>query len=119
MTTRTTSTLTVTARATTPDGAVTHVSTSIPVSLGLSVVDAFRAAGKALLHAARTEYELDRPDLSNVAFHFGTGEGLPPCPMCLEVERAGGPSHLGSPSCESGSIASGGYRSHCTCDTCF
>jgi len=29
------------------------------------------------------------------------------------------PSHEGSSSCESGSIASGGRHSHCTCDTCF
>lgn len=30
-----------------------------------------------------------------------------------------GPSHSGSPSCESGSLASGGHRAHCSCDTCF
>ena len=29
------------------------------------------------------------------------------------------PSHKGSTWCESGSIASGGHRAHCTCDTCF
>ncbi len=29
------------------------------------------------------------------------------------------PSHNGSKSCKSGSIASGGFRAHCTCDTCF
>ena len=29
------------------------------------------------------------------------------------------PSHDGSKSCESGSIASGGTRSHCACDVCF
>ena len=29
------------------------------------------------------------------------------------------PRHSGSRNCNSGSIASGGNRSHCTCDTCF
>jgi hypothetical protein len=28
-------------------------------------------------------------------------------------------SHMGSASCRSRSLASGGSRSHCTCDTCF
>lgn len=28
-------------------------------------------------------------------------------------------SHNGSPRCRSGSIASGGTRAHCTCDTCY
>lgn len=27
--------------------------------------------------------------------------------------------HEGSPYCKSGSFASGGHRTHCTCDTCF
>jgi len=30
-----------------------------------------------------------------------------------------GPSHEGSRMCKSGSIASGGTRSHCSCDYCF
>ena len=30
-----------------------------------------------------------------------------------------GPSHNGSKGCKSGSIASGGTRSHCSCDYCF
>jgi len=30
-----------------------------------------------------------------------------------------GPSHDGSTGCWSGSLASGGSRAHCTCDTCF
>jgi len=29
------------------------------------------------------------------------------------------PSHDGSSRCESGSIASGGNKSHCSCDVCF
>ncbi len=29
------------------------------------------------------------------------------------------PSHWGSLSCQSGSIASGGTHAHCTCDACF
>lgn len=38
------------------------------------------------------------------------------CPGCREKD---GPSHDGSRRCESGSIASGGTRAHCTCDACF
>lgn len=45
----------------------------------------------------------------------------PHCDTCEDIEEMGGfgPSHNGSPRCESGSIASGGTRAHCTCDTCF
>ena len=39
------------------------------------------------------------------------------CRICLRHEW--GPSHDGSKRCESGSIASGGNRSHCSCDICF
>ncbi len=43
-----------------------------------------------------------------------------PCKMCEAVKAEGlGPSHNGSRSCRSGSIASGGDRAHCTCDACF
>jgi hypothetical protein len=38
---------------------------------------------------------------------------------CVACVRGDLPSHSGSPKCESGSIASGGHISHCTCDTCF
>lgn len=44
------------------------------------------------------------------------------CHYCAEIRekhKGFGPSHNGSRSCRSGSIASGGNRSHCTCDTCF
>lgn len=41
----------------------------------------------------------------------------PECPGCLETGMR--PSHNGSRSCESGSLASGGKNAHCTCDTCF
>jgi hypothetical protein len=33
--------------------------------------------------------------------------------------RPFGPRREGSPRCQSGSIASGGQREYCTCDTCF
>ena len=42
----------------------------------------------------------------------------PDCKTCQDPERFK-PSHDGSRLCESGSLASGGHRSHCTCDTCF
>lgn len=37
----------------------------------------------------------------------------------VEVPLASGPSHIGSEYCGSGSIASGGSRSHCSCDRCY
>ena len=42
------------------------------------------------------------------------------CASC-ESQRGGqmGPTHRGSSFCESGSIAGGGNKSHCTCDVCF
>jgi hypothetical protein len=43
-----------------------------------------------------------------------------PCLTCARYAKQGeGPSHNGSPRCQSGSIASGGTKSHCSCDTCF
>ena len=45
---------------------------------------------------------------------------VPGCQTCLEVADTDfGPSHDGSLHCESGSIASGGQKLHCTCDLCF
>jgi hypothetical protein len=43
------------------------------------------------------------------------------CPQCAyqRETKDPGPSHNGSSHCESGSLASGGTRSHCTCDFCF
>jgi len=46
-------------------------------------------------------------------------DGYPDCLQCREIGTGMGPSHDGSKSCESGSIASGGKYSHCTCDVCF
>ena len=40
------------------------------------------------------------------------------CLICHE-KTSFKPSHQGSPSCKSGSLASGGTQRHCTCDTCF
>lgn len=39
------------------------------------------------------------------------------CMMC--ADRSFLPRHNGSTRCRSGSIASGGTTSHCSCDTCF
>jgi hypothetical protein len=41
----------------------------------------------------------------------------PGCKGCNVVGMS--PGHDGSRYCKSGSIASGGTRAHCTCDTCF
>lgn len=36
-----------------------------------------------------------------------------------QARRPFGPSKEGSPRCQSGSLASGGTVTYCTCDTCF
>jgi hypothetical protein len=41
-------------------------------------------------------------------------------PKCQRCKLNGpGPTHNGSAGCRSGSIASGGTRAHCSCDTCY
>jgi hypothetical protein len=41
------------------------------------------------------------------------------CPECIANKGKMHPSHHGSSMCESGSIASGGTRAHCSCNACF
>lgn len=44
------------------------------------------------------------------------------CALCVDMAHKGEdffPSHHGSVGCRSHSLASGGHRSHCTCDACF
>jgi len=41
------------------------------------------------------------------------------CETCKTYFVSGGPSHTGSSHCRSGSLASGGSRSHCSCDSCY
>lgn len=42
------------------------------------------------------------------------------CSGCAPYMAGGlAPSHRGSKGCESGSLASGGARAHCTCEACF
>lgn len=53
-------------------------------------------------------------ELLNALDKFEAGPGG--CSGCVSK---GGPSHQGSTSCKSGSLASGGQNSHCSCDTCF
>lgn len=65
-----------------------------------------RSAEEALATAARYRAAPLRPQ---VQAHD--------CPRC--TDPADPTSHRGSPNCRSGSLASGGYRAHCTCDTCF
>jgi hypothetical protein len=60
---------------------------------------------------------MDKPTDRSVA-ESDTPE--PPCEQCMDNKLYGmGPSHDGSKRCESGSIASGGTRAHCSCSTCF
>lgn len=42
---------------------------------------------------------------------------IKPCSTCGRDGMM--PSHNGSKNCKSGSIASGGAKSHCSCDVCF
>ena len=44
--------------------------------------------------------------------------GITLCPTCALPDDLK-PSHNGSRRCESGSIASGGTKAHCSCDLCF
>jgi len=41
------------------------------------------------------------------------------CPTCIRYKGKMCPSHFGSQFCESGSLESGGTKSHCCCDFCF
>ena len=41
------------------------------------------------------------------------------CPACIKYAGQMNPGHFGSQFCESGALAAGGTRSHCTCDFCF
>lgn len=50
---------------------------------------------------------------------YGWAEECATCRLIREEHKGHGPSHAGSPRCESGSLASGGNRAHCACDTCF
>ena len=62
-----------------------------------------------------------RPPHGDEVRHWHDMVPYPPddCGMCADISGGFGPSHNGSRGCESGSIASGGHRSHCTCDRCF
>ena len=58
----------------------------------------------------------------SVEFHIAGIAGCSQCKTCndiRETHKGFGPSHNGSTMCKSGSIASGGKNSHCTCDMCF
>ena len=42
------------------------------------------------------------------------------CETCLSIKNGEfGPTHKGSAHCQSGSIASGGTKAHCSCEECF
>ncbi len=65
------------------------------------------------------EFKTAYRDLWNAHQEYGKeATEPPPCPTCAKY-KGFGPSHNGSRHCESGSIASGGDKAHCTCDFCF
>lgn len=51
-------------------------------------------------------------------WYMRTSDIHPDCPTCNDGESFK-PTHSGSSRCKSGSIASGGNKAHCSCDTCF
>lgn len=62
-------------------------------------------------------------ELEELLANYGMIFDIDPKLVCLTCERHAregvGPSHEGSARCQSGSIASGGTKAHCTCDVCF
>jgi len=63
--------------------------------------------------SARRKGANDQAYKDNYDAIFGKKE----CEGCKEQGMY--PSHNGSAMCQSGSIASGGKKAHCTCDACF
>ena len=58
--------------------------------------------------------------LAEIADALEAAEGEGTCPGCIRRKTDQmEPSHEGSKRCESGSIASGGKRAHCTCGVCY
>lgn len=78
------------------------------------------AEPEACMEAVKTIESARRKCLDEAIEKFGRPE-VPGCRYCGEISVTGGfgPSHHGSRLCRCGSLASGGRRSHCTCDTCF
>lgn len=80
-------------------------------------------------YASQRKHDDRQPDWQRGAWHdveLRMGEEIDRLRAleCVECSRGRGdmgmrPSHRGSLQCESGSIASGGVTSHCTCDVCF
>ncbi len=76
----------------------------------------YDAVTQALL-AGEWPVAMDKDEILSMAVLLRGGD--PDCPACREQGLGMGPSHQGSPRCESGALASGGDRSHCSCDVCF
>jgi hypothetical protein len=76
-------------------------------------------------YAQQRMHDDRQPDWQRGAWHdvsLRLGEEIDRLRMleCAECRQEGmKPSHRGSSHCESGSIASGGIKAHCTCDVCF
>lgn len=60
---------------------------------------------------------LSAEELLSVAILLRDGD--PDCAECRQIGAGMGPSHRGRATCESGSLASGGERAHCSCGICF
>lgn len=72
--------------------------------------------------AEETIRRLTRPTVAEVeASKREYGNAVTGCATCAQIlsEHGFGPTHNGSSRCESGAIAAGGDRSHCSCDVCW
>lgn len=63
--------------------------------------------------------DLMKAQANNVNAHVAVRKAThPECQECQSDDPMM-PNHNGSSFCECGSIASGGTKSHCTCDNCY
>lgn len=64
-------------------------------------------------------FDIDADELANARINEITWDRLAEQGAKLGFPRPVGPSKNGSARCESGSVASGGVRTYCTCGVCW
>ena len=95
----------------------THWATGHPKSASAQRQDAWAKTNKEKEAASRERDNAERDRLKAQKPAAAKKDTKSECSTC---KRNGpGPSHEGSPHCRSGSIASGGTKAHCSCDTCY
>lgn len=104
----------------------THYATGYPKSASAQHQDAYIAANKEKEAKRRAADDVEREKLhaqnreamkAQAAKKAEHEKKKANCPTCKH--GGPGPDHDGSPFCRSGSIASGGTKAHCSCDTCY